>query len=548
MTIQAWPETSQPGSGSLPPADLRLDADEAVERPRIKLATDADQVRVLTTAVTDGWVPEVYVTNGQLVRITKVSGDVSTAAANQSASPPLPIVSGVMTPDSFASALAHHTFTYRVKTQRTGEAYDEEILPAPRTLATVLSQRFWPGVRELLGIVGSPVLRRDGTLLQRPGYDPRSKLFLAPKVKLPHVPDRPKPEQVRAARGWLLRDFLGDFPWVGDADRANYIGLLVAQILRPYVGSLTPLGLISATTQSSGKTILSEGIGLLYGQRVQPWVNAEGELRKTITSLLAEPASTVVFDNIKEGEVIDSPVLAMLLTTPVWSDRLLGVSQTFSAINDRLWLATGNNIHLGGDLATRTVLIQLDPKMPRPELRTKFAIPNLDRWVKDPANRATMLWHLLVLVMDWIAAGATQVEQAMRQFGPWASATGGFLAHHGIGGFLSNAEAVRGLDEEDAEWTAFLRRWFEQFGSSPRLASDVLLTAEVEFMGNSTVDRWRGDFIKDDAGRIPNAKSFGHKLRGQKGRYHGDFILNSRKADRGDRQEWWVEEYEPDGN
>jgi hypothetical protein len=43
----------------------------------------------------------------------------------------------------------------------------------------------------------------------------------------------------------------------------------------------------------------------------------------------------------------------------------------------------------------------------------------------------------------------------MRQFTPWAEAVGGFLAHHGIGGFLANVETVRDIDEEEATWAAF---------------------------------------------------------------------------------------------
>jgi hypothetical protein len=90
------------------------------------------------------------------------------------------------------------------------------------------------------------VLRPDGTLLQKPGYDPATCLYLASKVPLEPVPAEPDSGQVTAASEFLLTAFLGDFPWVSEADMANYLGLLVTPILRTWAdrllgGNTTPL-------------------------------------------------------------------------------------------------------------------------------------------------------------------------------------------------------------------------------------------------------------------------------------------------------------------
>lgn len=199
----------------------------------------------------------------------------------------------------------------------------------------------------------------------------------------------------------------------------------------------------------SGQTILTCGLGMLYGQRVLTWTHSDEELRKAITSVLADPVGTIIFDNLAEGTVIDSPVLARLITDRTWADRLLGKNSTAAFANDRVWTATGNNLRLGGDMRTRSVLVSLNPNMPRPEERTGFQIPNLDQWILTPANQRQVLWHLLVLVADWTRNGAPRREGlTMRQFTPWAEAVSGFLAHHGIGGFLANLETVRDIDEE----------------------------------------------------------------------------------------------------
>lgn len=513
--------------------DIATDIDG---RPLIRLGDPAATIRKLAETITSGILPHVYVTNGALVGLSRVSGDVDSATADS----PLPIRAEPLTVDGLTRLLAHHTHTYRSRMKDDGTTADVPYLPPARVLASVLSERYWPGVRPLYGVVGSPVLRPDGSLLQTPGYDEHTGLYLAPKVTVPPIPERPSRREVTAAQRFILREFLGDFPWVSDADKANYVGLLVAQILRPYLRTITPFGMVSATTQSSGKTLLTEGIGLLYGQNTPTWGRDDAELRKVITAMLGSPAAVIVWDNLKEGTAVDSPVLAQLLTSPTWSDRTLGSNRTFTAANDRLWLATGNNLRIGGDMATRTVLVRLDPKMPRPELRTNFTIPNLDQWIKEPGNRVTLLRHLLVLTVDWIAHGAPRSTHTMRQFTTWAAATGGFLTHHGIHGFLDNAETVRELDDEDEEWVVFLARWADLYGDRELTANELRVSAEIDYIDGKPVDRWDGRFITDDAGRLPTVKSLGRRLRGQIGRPHGDYALRNRKDDHRNCQVWSV--------
>ncbi len=519
----------------MPSTDDEIDqaATKAIDdagKPVIQITTEPAAIRDVRRAIENNELPDLYVTAGEVVHLERVSGDISTPLG-LAEPPPLPYTSAPLAPKGLASVLAHHAYVYKVRRTKAGDAFEEESTPSERILSAVLSERYWPGVRPLLGIIGSPVLRPDGSLLQSAGYDPATGLYYAPKVEIPWVPARPDSREVTAAREFVLGPFLGEFPWVAPADRANYLGLLVTNILRPYVRTGTPFGAITATTQASGKSILSEGIGLLFGQRTLPWPESDTELRKAITAALCESAPVIVFDNLREGSVIDPPVLAQLLTTAEWSDRVLGTNKTVKIANDRLWLATGNNLRLGGDMATRTVLVRLDPKMPRPELRTGFAIPDLDQWIRDPANQRTVLRHLLILVADWITQGAPRAEHIMRQFSPWARAVGGFLAHHQVGGFLANAEEVREMDDEDSEWEVFFHRWFELFGSAPKTSAEVRRSADAELVGGQPLDRWEGRFLVDErTGHALTAKSLGRRLGGQVGRFHGCYVL-ARSAD-----------------
>ncbi|RJL19580.1 hypothetical protein [Bailinhaonella thermotolerans] len=514
---------------------------------RVQTGSGPETIRVLKAALADRLLPDTYVCGGALVHMEAVSGGQASPAADEDS--PLPVAASPLTPESLAALLAQHAYVYRMRSRRTDggeEFYEEEVTPLRGILASVLAGKTWPGVPPLRGVIGAPVLRRDGTLLQEPGYDPATGLYLAAKVTLPPVPDAPTPAQVRAAREFLLDRFLRDFPWAGRADRANYVALLATPILRHFTRSLTPFALIDATMPASGKSILTGGPGMLYGQRVVPWPYTEEELRKSITAVLAEQVGVVVWDNLAEGTVIDSPTLALLVTAGVWSDRQLGASRNIATVNDRLWMATGNNLQVGGDMASRTVRVHLDPDMPRPEQRdqTRFGIPHLDQWITVPSNQLTVLWHLLILVLDWTRNGAPRASGlSMRQFTPWAQALGGFLAHHGIDGFLTNAADVRAIDEDESRWRAFLACWHALHGSQPMTAAELRRSGEPDRFGDTEHDRWDGQFITTHTGRLPNALALGRLLTGQTGRWRGDYVIRSGKNERGDRNVFWVEHH-----
>jgi hypothetical protein len=512
--------------------------------PRIEIKSGPAAIRDITEAINERQLPEVYVTDGRVVHVEEVSGSAMATAGDQDS--PLPLTASEVTAPSLAALLADHTFTYRVKTGKDDQGqpatYEEEATPGGQSLGAALARKTWPGLAPLHGIVGAPVLRPDGTLLQDRGYDQGTGLYLASKIPLDPVPAAPSPEQVTAARLFVLETFLRDFPWVSAADRANYIGVLVTPILRRYLRTLIPFVVFTATMPGSGKTILTCGPGMLYGQRVLTWTHSDEELRKSITAVLAEPVGTVIFDNLAEGTVIDSPVLARLITDRTWADRILGGNKIGGGANDRLWSATGNNLMLGGDMATRTVLVRLDPNTPRPEERTGFKIPNLDHWILDPANQRLILWHLLILVIDWTRAGAPRrLGLTMRQFTPWAEAIGGFLAHHGIDGFLANIQTVRDIDDDNATWAAFLARWRKLLGADRKTSHEVRRSAEVTPFGD---DPWDGLFLTDGRGKLLSEVSLGKRLKGHIGRYHGPFVLRSDYDRHNNVRTWWVEEFD----
>ncbi|MEV4317109.1 hypothetical protein [Actinocrispum sp. NPDC049592] len=503
-------------------------------RPVIRVGSDPETIRVLGQALNDRIIPDSYVTDGEPVVIEEVSGAGDVTAGDEDA--PLPKAISVLRPPLLASLLAGHV-----------DVVDDkgEVAPKREVLASVLAPRSWPGLPRLRRIISTPMLRPDGTLLQQPGYDPATGYFLTVSQPLDPIPDTPTPAQVDEACAFLLDQFLADFPWRTDADRANYLALLVTPIIRPYTRALSPFGVIDATMPGSGKTILTSCVGLMIGQRVLTWTDSEDELRKAITTVMPDQVGAVVFDNLEEGTVVNSANLARLMTEQTWTDRRLGTNSAATYPNDKLWLATGNNLRVGGDMASRTVWVQLDPDCPRPEARTGFTIPNLDSWILDPANRAVVLRHVLILILDWTAHGApvsTSVP-VMRQFTRWARMVGGFLEHHGIPAFLANAETSRSLDEDAAEWRAFLLRWDTLHCGARLSANQLRQTAEVGMSGS---DPWGGCFPARPSGMPYTVRALGKLLTGQLDRWRGDVVLRSAVDTHLGARTYWVERQDAD--
>lgn len=484
----------------VPGPDTAVADEQPVTRPQILAVTDADAIRQLRSALGEQKLPNVYVSDGSPVHIERVSG---TAAHLVDEDAPLPVRASQLTGPLLTLLLAEHA---ELTMQRPSGAASEWA-PPTKVTAAVLSSAEWPGLQPLAGIVGMPVIRRDGTLLQAPGYDPTSHLYLSPSVDVDPIDGALTPGQVEESKAFVFDTLLRDFEWDSPADRANYIGLLVTPFLRRHLRCMTPLGIVTATMPGSGKSILAGLIGLLVGQKTLSWADDDRELEKVITSAFTVEAGVVVFDNLEEGAAINSPILANLLTNQTWSGRILGASRIRSWPNERLWLATGNNLRVGGDIASRSVLVRLSPRAPHPEERTGFLIPNLDEWLTNPANRAATIRHLLVLILDWTRAGSRRDTTLpnMRQFTSWAHGVGGFLEHHGVKRFLANLEELRATDDDDVRWAVFLAKWQSKFGARHVRAAEVFADGALDTADRFQFDPWDGAFITSARGGRPRS-------------------------------------------
>ncbi len=331
----------------------------------------------------------------------------------------------------------------------------------------------------LRGVIGAPAFASNGTLVTEPGYQSCTRLYYEPSGEpVPCVPECPDTTDLKRAKQIIGQDWLADFPFVDEASRAHAIAAPLTAIVRELIEGPTPLFAIDAPAAGTGKGLLASGIGIIAegaSLAVMAEARSEDELRKRITALLLAGRSIVLFDNLRRR--LDSATLAALLTATTWSDRLLGKTQTIELPNRAVWLATGNNLQMGEEIARRTVWIRLDAKVDRPWSRGGFRHNDLNAWLLR--HRHELVWALLVLAQNWIAQGSpTWSGKPLGSYVAWASVVGGILEAAGVGSFLANREEFYSrADAESEDWRSFASAWWTEHGDQPVKVVDLLAKA-----------------------------------------------------------------------
>jgi hypothetical protein len=376
----------------------------------------------------------------------------------------------------------------------------------------------------------APFVRQDGTVCTAPGYDPASKTLLAmPEGLEVTVADDPSPEGVAYAVKYLMDEWLGDFPFPTEADRANALALVLTPLVRGLF-PLAPVAVVNGLQMGVGKNKFANVVSLVAtGEMAAPLgYNRDGEeQRKVMTSVFRTGRTLMVFD---ECHHLEGEHFARAVTSPTYADRVLGGSVMVEFPNRATWVTLGNGVRVDGDMVRRVYQIGMRTEHPNPQDRpsSAFRHPDIEGWTAD--NRATILAALLTLVSAWHAAGRPGPEggTSFGSFEGWERVLGGIFRVAGVHGFLGNMKAFRSdSDYSVALWEAHFSGLWEQFGTRDFTTKDVATwlgrnpdTSEAppglhdlgqpgytRALGNAYLrhrDRWYGGF------RLTRAEGTGH--------------------------------------
>jgi hypothetical protein len=324
-----------------------------------------------------------------------------------------------------------------------------------------------PDLPVLTRIVEAPVLAPDGSIASEEGYHPGARVYIASGGLSPGaLPRSVSGAELEAARRLLLEELLGDFPFVGPADRAHAMALLLLNFARDLIDGPTPLHLIEKPSPGTGASLMVDAIALVSTGRPPLSITeggSEEEWRKRVTAALLQGPQILSIDNLRRR--LDSAALSSALTVMEWKDRLLGGSELVVLPVRCAWVATANNPAVSSEIARRSLSIRLDARLDRPWTRDRegFRHPDLRAWVGRA--RGELVRAALVILKAWVEAGRPlETSVTLGSFESWAGVIGGILRVAGIPGFLDNAsEFYDRTDAEGEEVRAFIAAWWEKF-------------------------------------------------------------------------------------
>jgi len=295
----------------------------------------------------------------------------------------------------------------------------EQALPPPWVVDTLQGRVSWP-FPSLEGIVYSPTIRPDGSVLDTPGYDRDTGLFLDTNgTTFPLIPSRPTLDDARTAIG-RLQEAVKDFPFADTWHFSATLAAMLSLVCRFAVMGNVPLFAIRANIRGSGKGLLADVVSLIGTGRAAPrWpqVTEDEEERKRLLTVALAGYPCLHIDNVTKP--LGSPALDLALTAPSFSDRILGKHESREAPLSMVWLASGNNMQFKGDTARRIVPIDLDPRMERPEERTNFTHSPLIPWVHQERPRLAVA--ALTIIKAYFTAGCpAQGITPMGSFEQWS--------------------------------------------------------------------------------------------------------------------------------
>jgi hypothetical protein len=411
----------------------------------------------------------LYVRQSELVRIVRKEDGTPTIEA--------------LSDPALKDVLAH-TMNF-VKIGHKGPIH---IAPPDDIVRNITTRPSWP-FRPLEAIIEFPVFRPDGTLIFQPGYDTDTRLYYAPNPRLviPPIANYPSDEQIVEAIS-LIDEVIGEFPYQDTASHANAHGLLLTPMIRQSISGHVPLALLDATRPGTGKTLLAETVAMITTGRKAAMMaapfNDDNEWRKRIASTLSDGATIIVIDNV-HGK-LQSSALDLALTSHTMQERILGQSKNGVYAQRATWMATGNNIQLGGDMPRRSYWIRMDAYTAKPWMRGGFR-HNLEEWI--PVHRGELIAALLTLARAWFAAGRPPPKKPLPRMGSfqsWVEVVGGILHFVGLTNFLDNLdELYNQADSDTQQWAAFLHAWQATYGEREVLAADVARDLKESPLENS---------------------------------------------------------------
>ena len=328
------------------------------------------------------------------------------------------------------------------------------------------------------GVVTSPTLRPDGSILATEGYDPATKLYVAKIPQMPTIPATLTKEDAARALFYLDK-LLDEFPFEDAASRSVALSGILTTVCRGAF-PVAPMHAITAPTPGSGKSYLIDVIAAIANGNfaaVFTWSTSMEENEKRIDGALLDGCSIIAIDNISMDFGGDK--ICQTVERPLASVRRLGQSDRFEVENRATVFATGNNLILKGDVTRRALVAVLDPRIDRPELR-QFRRKPTDVVFAD---RGRYIAAALTVVAAYMQAGQPNKLPPLASFEAWSDTIRSALAWLGRADPVETMKRVIDQDPDHQARVEFCRTW-AALGGRARTVDQLIAAGEAKPTSN----------------------------------------------------------------
>ena len=232
-----------------------------------------------------------------------------------------------------------------------------------------------------------------------------------------------------------------------------------------------PTFFVTAGRRGSGKTtVLTMLIKAVTGiwPAAAAWSSNEEERRKALLSYFLSGVSYILWDNIPRGTQISCPHIERSCTSAFYIDRRLGVSEAIRTAAGAIHLFTGNAIGAKGDMASRSLTVQLAVERADPENRD-FKHQDPIAWTD--AHRVEILRALYTILLGNPTLKKPRNAAMRTRFKMWWRLVGSAVEHAAVtaaGVAVDFQTLFLAQDEEDEDDNALvealitLRTWMAE--------------------------------------------------------------------------------------
>lgn len=455
---------------SFDPSQVAEEAAQDEERPVIQVASGTrHKMADEALAIMNKAGVEFYQRSGALVRVSLIRAKTADGAVIET--PGITPVTLPMLGRAMGQAISWQ------QEVATGKRVVIRHLDPPKDVVEQVAAMsgMWP-FPPLSGVIGTPTMRPDGTILDTVGYDDATGLVLMSPPKMPRIPDRPTRHHAERSLD-LLQSLLAEFPFVDEASRSVALSMILTLVLRGAVSPAVPMHAATAPEPGTGKSYLGDTSSVIAtGERCAVIAMGQdpNETEKRLIAAALSGQSIIAIDNV--SDMMSGDFLNQVTERPLLKIRPLGTSTDIRIPNTFTVFANGNNLSAPADMVRRTLVCRLDANVENPESRVFQGNPV----AAVLADRGAYIAAALTIGRAYVCAGSPDQLPKLASFERWSDLVRSSLVWLGCADPCLSMDVARGEDPIRSARAAVFAAWQKELGLTARGLTVPEMIQEIE--------------------------------------------------------------------